>query len=75
MQQNTKWTPEEDRKLQEAVKKHGTQWSLVWKEMNHARSQNAIIKRWHGYLKSGVNSDPFIPKPDTSEKNKDSKEE
>jgi hypothetical protein len=29
MQQNTKWTPEEDEKLLSAVEKHGTQWSLV----------------------------------------------
>ena len=55
MQQNLKWSPEEDKKLYDAVKKHGTQWGAVMKEINRSRSQNAIIKRWHGYLKFGNN--------------------
>lgn len=31
MQQNTKWTQEEDERLLAAVRKHGTQWGLVGK--------------------------------------------
>lgn len=51
MNQNTKWTPEEDDKLFHAVKKYGTQWGLINKEMGNTRSQNALIKRWHSHLK------------------------
>lgn len=65
MQQNTKWSPEEDKKLHEAVKKHGTQWGLVVKELNHSRSQNAVIKRWHGYLKPGLNPEPVNLRQET----------
>lgn len=37
-----------------AVRKHGTQWGLIGKEINHTRSHNAIIKRWHGYLRRNL---------------------
>lgn len=61
MLQNTKWTPEEDDRLMAAVRKYGTQWQLVGKEINYARSQNAIIKRWHGYLRKGFEENPSRP--------------
>lgn len=75
MQQNTKWTTEEDEKLMAAVKKHGTQWGLVGKEINHTRTQNAIIKRWHGYLRRNLSNEylsklPTEEKPSETSKNK-----
>ena len=61
--QNAKWSPEEDKKLLESVKKHGTQWTLILKDLNYSRSQNAIIKRWHGYLKPGAVNNPELNYP------------
>lgn len=36
------------------MKKFGTQWGQVFEELHHTRSQNAIIKRWHGYIKPNL---------------------
>ena len=46
-----------------AVKKHGTQWGLVGKEINHSRSQNAIIKRWHGHLRRNISNEFMLKLP------------
>lgn len=57
--QFTKWTPDEDEKLLKAVQKCGVQWKLVYVEIGKTRSENSIIKRWHGHLKHTVDLHTF----------------
>ena len=57
--QFTKWTTEEDERLLRAVQKCGVQWKLVHSEIGKTRSENSIIKRWHGHLKQTVNLNVF----------------
>lgn len=41
----SEWTEEEDAKLQEFVRHHGTKWSLISKHFSH-RTDTALKNRW-----------------------------
>ena len=47
---NGPWTPEEDEKLRQSVKKFGTKWVTLTK-IFPGRSDNNLKNRWHTYLK------------------------
>lgn len=55
-----KWSPEEDDRLKKLVKKHGSQWRLISKQMDFTRSEKAVSKRWHDYVKKEVELDELL---------------
>lgn len=58
------WSPEEDAKLCELVKKFGgAKWSSIASQMR-TRAGKQCRERWHNHLNPGLRIDPFSPSED-----------
>ena len=51
MRMNRIWTAAEDSKLKEGIAKYGYKWQKIKAFMNHTRSINSLVKRWHYKVK------------------------